>query len=86
MTRVFKAFFNNEMGKHCSYIMIEIRKYQSLKVTLLSTSPRPDGLNIIAGFGNRITLLGSKNSCKTITPFISPAPCARIQGPLIHVS
>jgi hypothetical protein len=51
--------------------MVEIRRYQSLRVTLLGTSPRPDGLGIIVGFGSRITLLGSKNSCETITPFIS---------------
>jgi hypothetical protein len=51
--------------------MVEIRRYQSLRVTLLDTSPRPDGLGIIAGFGSRITFLRSKNSCETITLFIS---------------
>ena len=71
MTGVFKAFFGGEVGKYYSCVIVEIRRYQSLKVTLPGTSPRPDGLGIIVGFGSRITLLRSKNSCKTTTPFIS---------------
>jgi hypothetical protein len=62
--------------------MVEIRKYQSLRVTLLDTSPRPDGLGIIAGFGNRITFLGSKNSCETTTPFMSLLLMHVSRGPL----
>jgi hypothetical protein len=51
--------------------MVEIRRYQSLRVISLDTSSRPDGLGIIVGFGSRITLLESENSCETTTPFIS---------------
>jgi ABC-type antimicrobial peptide transport system ATPase subunit len=58
--------------------MVEIRRYQSLRVTSLGTSPRPDGLGIIAGFGSRITFLRSKNSCETTTPYMSLL--------LVHVS
>jgi hypothetical protein len=68
---VFKASFSGEVGKYCLCVMVEIRRCQSLRVTSLGTSPRPDGLGIIVGFGSRITLLGSKNSCETTTPFIS---------------
>jgi hypothetical protein len=70
------------VGKYCSCVMVEIRKCQSLRVTLFGTSPRPDGLNIIAGFGSRITFLGSKNSCETITPFISLLLVHVSRGPL----
>ena len=79
---VFKAFFGGEVGKYCSCVMIEIRRCQSLRVTSFGTSPRPDGLGIIVGFGSRITLLGSKNSCKTITPFMSLLLVHVSRGPL----
>jgi hypothetical protein len=71
MTGVFRAFFGGEVGKYCSCVMVEIRRSQSLRVISFGTSSRPDGLGIIVGFGSRIILLGSKNSCETITPFIS---------------
>jgi hypothetical protein len=62
--------------------MVEIRRCQSLRVTSLGTSPRPDGLGIIAGFGSRITLLENKNSCETITPFMSLLLVHVSRGPL----
>jgi hypothetical protein len=71
MTRVFKAFFNNKIGKYCLCVIVKIWRYQSLKVILFGTSSRPDGLSIIVEFGSRITLLESKNSCETTIPFIS---------------
>jgi hypothetical protein len=82
VTKVFRASFNSEMGKYCSCVMVEIRKYQSLRVTSLGTSPRPNGLGIIAGFGSRITLLKSKNFCETITPFMSLLLVRVSRGPL----
>jgi hypothetical protein len=86
MTGVFKASFGGEVGKYCSCVIVEIRRCQSLRVTSLSTSPRPDGLSIIVGFGSRITLLGSKNSCETIIPFISLLMSLLMSLLLVHVS
>ena len=82
MTGVFRASFSGKVGKYCSCVMVEIRRCQSLRVTSLGTSPRPDGLGIIAGFGSRITLLGSKNSCETTTPFMSLLLVHVSRGPL----
>jgi hypothetical protein len=82
MTGVFKAFFGNEVGKYCLCVIVEIRKYQSLRVISFGTSSRPNGLGIIAGFGNRITLLESKNFCETITPFMSLLLVRVSRGPL----
>jgi hypothetical protein len=82
MTGVFGASFSDEMGKYCSYVLVEIRKCRSSRVILFGTSPRPDGLGIIAGFGSRITLLGSKNSCETTTPFMSLLLVRVSRGPL----
>ena len=82
MTGAFEASFSGKMNKYCSCVMVEIRKCQSLRVTSLGTSSRPDGLGIIAGFGSRITLLGSKNFCKTITPFMSLLLMRVSRGPL----
>jgi hypothetical protein len=82
MTGVFRASFSDEVGKYCSCVMVEIRRCQSLRVASLGTSPRPGGLGIIAGFGSRITFLGSKNSCETTTPFMSLLLVRVSRGPL----